>query len=1065
MSHTRYCALLTLLLFGGLLFGGLLVAALPASAQDAEGADQEVSGTVTDATDGEPLPGVNVVVKGTSVGTVTGRAGRYSLQAPSPRDTLVFSFIGYQRREVPIDGRSTVDVALRSAVLTQEELVVTGYQEQQRATLTGAVSSVDVQTIEEDPATNPIQSLQGRIAGVNIETDGSPFGGASLRIRGASTLGDNSPLFVIDGVPTKNNVEQMLAPGSIASIQVLKDAAAASIYGSRASNGVVVIETKRGGDDGTLEFNYSSDVTLSSWPSGRTYTPLDTRERALAIFRAAVNDNRDPNAVAPLYTYDFEERSDGTVQLNDIAIADRIGPNTPASLPGTDWTDEISETGVVQSHNLSARVGSERGSAFLGLRFHDNQGIVERNNFQRVSAQINSSFNFFDGRLQVGENLTLSKEKGSPLPSGLGGNPFLLSLRVRPIIPVFNDDGTFAGPTGSGSFSDRDNPARLIFDNRWDEINTGEIFGNLNAALEVTDDLVVRGRLGLNWERTQDRNIQQRYQTGFLSRTVNSIANADTDNFIWTFNGTAEYDVLLGESHDVTLLAGVETQDRHVVGNATTREGFAVQTFDFFVEGAGTGRQLVSGFRTDSRLLSYFSKADYSYQDRYLASLTYRIDGSSRFGDNNRFGQFPSFSLGWRLTEEPFMDERAPWLSELKLRGSWGRVGNQEIGDFAALQLFIPGFSSDEVAFVPPTATAYDLGGNDTGAIPGGFRRTQRANPNLQWEETTEIGVGIDYGLLDDKIVGSLDYYTRETSDILIQPAFIAVVGEGGSQFINGATVEVRGVEFALEYRDQAGALSYSIGGNLGYNQDEITELPADVVDSFPGNSEKTILGRSQFSNFGYVADGLFRSQAEVDEHATQPGAAVGRIRFRDLNEDGAITSLDQQYFGDSNPNYEWGLSTNLAYRGLDLSVFFQGVQGRDVNVGEFKAFTDFTSFFRGENYGQRVLDAYSPATGENLDSDIPAPTLSDTNNELRVSSYLIEDASYLKLREVTLGYNVPESITGPLNLNRARVYARGENLFVVETGEGDFTGPDPETANFTFPRPRQWTFGVQLSF
>lgn len=1038
----------------------LLLCAAPAVAQE----EHTVSGTVTDAADGSTLPGVNIVVKGTTIGTTTDASGQYELQAPSPADTLVFSFVGFQRREVPINDRSTIDVTMRSDVLTQEELVVTGYQQQERSTLTGAVSSVDVEGIEDDPSTNPIKSLQGRIAGVNVQTDGSPFGGASLQIRGASTLGNNSPLFVVDGVPTKNNAEQMLSPGSIESIQVLKDAAAASIYGSRASNGVIVIETKQGGSGDALEFSYGSDLTFSSWPEGRTYNPLNTRERARAIFRAAINDGRDPNSIDPnLYTYDYEQRDDGTAQLNSIEIADMIGPGTRAAVPGTDWTKAISETGIVQSHNLSARVGTDRGSAYFGLRYHENEGIVQRNDFQRINAQINSSFNFFDGRLSVGENLTLSKEKGTPLPEGLGGNPFLLSLRVRPIIPVRTETGAFAGPTGSGSFSDRDNPVRLIQDNRWDELNTGEVFGNINSSLDVTENLTLQGRFGINWERSQDRNIQQRYQTGFLSRNVNSIQNVDTDDFIWTFNGTAEYNALIGESHDVNLLAGVETQDQHVVSNSTTREGFAVQTFDFFVENAGTGRQLVNGFRTDSRLLSYFSKVDYSYQDRYLASATVRYDGSSRFGENNRFGIFPSFSLGWRVTEEAFMEDRLNVLSELKLRGSWGRVGNQEIGDFAALQLFEPGFSSEEVAFVPPTSTAYDLGGNDSGDIPGGFRRIQRANPNLQWEETTEIGVGLDFGLLDDKLVGSFDYYTRETTDILIQPAFIAVVGEGGNQFINGASVEVTGFEMQLEYRDEIGDLSYTVSGNLGHSSDEITDLPTDVVDSFPGNSEKNILGRSQFSHFGYVADGLFRSEQEVQNHADQPGADVGRIRFKDLNGDGSITSLDQRYLGDSNPDYEYGLSTKLSYEGFDLTVFFQGVEGREVNVGEFKSFTDFTSFFRGENYGSRVLDAYSPATGDNLDSDIPAPTLSDTNDELRTSSYLIEDGSYLKLREVTLGYTLPESLTRTLRLNRARIYARGANLFTVATG--DFTGPDPETANFTFPRPRDLTFGVQLGF
>jgi len=316
----------------------LLALAGPAAAQE----QHRVEGTVTSAADGTVLPGVNVVVKGTTTGTTTDGSGQYALQVRSPTDTLVFSFVGYQTREVPVQDRTTLDVTLQSSTLTQDEVVVTGYQSQQRRTLTGSVSSVEVQELEDDPATNPIKSLQGRVAGLNIETTGSPFGDATLQIRGASTLGDNSPLFVIDGIPTKNNVEQILSPGSIESIQVLKDAAAASIYGSRASNGVIVIETKEGGSGNTLEFSYGSDVTLSSWPEGRTYDPLNTRERATALFRAAINDGRDPNAVAPLYSYDFDRRDDGTAELNDITIADDIGNDTRAAVPGTDWTEEIS---------------------------------------------------------------------------------------------------------------------------------------------------------------------------------------------------------------------------------------------------------------------------------------------------------------------------------------------------------------------------------------------------------------------------------------------------------------------------------------------------------------------------------------------------------------------------------------------------------------------------------------------------------------------------------------------------------------------------------------------------
>lgn len=1015
----------------------------------------KVNGTVTDAKSGNPLPGVNISVKGTTIGTSTDAEGAYQLAVPSAKDTLVFSFIGYKTQEIPINGRSKLSVEMEAKALIGDELIVTGYQTQKKADLTGAVSVVDEEKLQDATSRNPIKALQGRIPGVLVSTTGSPNSGASVVIRGYSTLGNNEPLYIIDGIPTKSDIAMDLNPNNIESMQVLKSASAASIYGARASNGVIIITTKNG-SEGEFSVNYRGQLTTQSYVT--KLDPLNTKERGRVLWEAAINDGISPDNA--LYDYESHTESNGNAVLDRVIVPEWLSKERGIRTANTNWYDEISRMGVIQSHNLSVSTGNKRGSAMLGLRYYNNKGIVKETDYNQLQARINSQYNFFDEQLRLGENLTLSKGRETPMPSGLGGTPLWLALISQPILPVHTVDGGWAGPVGSG-FDDRDNPVRLLEHNRWDKNNTFRVFGNVFADLDIIENLTLSTRFGIDYSEFYSRNIQRTYQSGFLNREINSLTTIQNHLINWTWSNTLNYQRDF-DKHHAELLAGMELVDNTFEEFSTYRDEFAIETPDYFYNNAGTGIKNNSGSRSGYSLMSYFGKVNYNYADKYLASATLRYDGSSRFGSKNKFGFFPAFSLGWRLNKEPFFRENISFISDFKIRFGWGRTGNQEIANNAIYSLYAANYG-DDPTWGPSNGTAYDLNGSDTGNLPSGFLRTQAGNNRLRWESTTETDIGLDFGLFEQKLTGTVDYFFRKTEDILIFPGYLGTIGYGGGQWVNGASVENKGFEFSITYNHDAGNINYSITGNLGAFRDKITKLPPEVIDSYAGNSEKTILGHSQNALFGYVAEGLFDTQEEVENHAQQPGKGLGRIRYKDLDSDGAITPLDQKFIGVESPNFQYGINTNVSYKNFTLNLFLQGVQGIEV-YNDRKIYTDFTSIWNGANYGSRTLNAWTPV---NKDSPIPALTRSDDNDEDRPSTYFVEDGSYLKVRSLQIGYTFGRDIISQLKMDGLRLYVRGENLFTLKDTKGSdqFTGPDPENPHNLYPRPLKLTFGIDLSF
>ena len=1026
---------------------------------------KSVSGKVTDSSGG-PLPGVSVVLKGTTSGTITDSNGNYSLSGIPANATLQFSFVGMKTLEVSVGGKESINVTLTEEAIGLDEVVAVGYGTQRKADLTGAIGVVETKKLREAPTGNFMKALQGQVAGVYVKTDGSPSGAATVRIRGGSTMagGFNDPLYIIDGIPTTSGIEQLNA-NDIESMQVLKDASAASIYGSRANNGVILITTKKG-KAGVNKIEYSSYYTVQEY--AKKLDVLNAYQRGFVNWRAAINDGLTPSS--NIYNYQWHRDANNVAVLDKILLPEFIDPSQTMRPADTKWIDEVSHPGFLQSQNLTLTNGSEKGTMLLSLNYFNNSGIIKETEYKKYTGRINSDYNFLKGKLKVGENLSFSKINNVEIPIG---DVMYLSLVQQPVVPVHSVDSAWGGP--APGMTDRHNPVRLIEDNKQNVSNSARIFGSLYADLEIMKNLNFRSNFGIDYTERYYRKMDYTYASGFLISDISRTTMSQDHNLAWTWSNTLNYKYKK-DKHSVELLAGMEAIKAQFVTFYGSREGYVIQDNNYMYLNSGTSKFLNGGGGAANSLLSYFGKLNYSFFDRYLLSATIRRDGSSRFGKENQYGIFPAFSLGWRLSEESFIKNNLSSISNLKLRAGWGKTGNQEINNEAIYSIYKTDTGIDPT-WDFDSGTSYDISGSDGGAIPSGFRKIREGNSLLKWEEATQTNLGLDFGLFKQKITGSIDYFKKDTKNILIEPPYLAAKGEGGNQWVNGASLGVKGLELVLGYDTKFdNGIELSLSGSISSYKREITYLPEDVLTGYPGDpaNGKSVLGHSDLAQFGYVADGLFQNQAEVDAYAAQPGKAVGRIRYNDIGgldakgkyvnkPDGVVNALDRTWLGDPNPKFEYGININLAWKGFDCVAFFQGISGSKV-YNDYKHLTDFTSIWQGTNFGTRTLDAWSST---NTGSTIPMLTLTDTNNESRYSSYFIENGSYLKLRNLQLGYTIPKRIMDYVKISSARVYIQGQNLFTIKDTKGSdqYTGVDPENPNFAYPIPRTLTLGVNLNF
>lgn len=1013
---------------------------------------KSVSGKVTDQA-GVPVTGVTVVVKGSTTGVTTDNDGNYSLRLPSDAKILVFSFVGMKTQEVVFGNKTSINITLEEEAIGLEEVVAIGYGTQKKVSLTGSVLVVKIPDIKEQAiaAGNIVKALDGRLPGIHTSYNGDPSGGAGILVRGLGSLNSStSPLIIIDGVPTNRGLNE-LSTNDIESIQVLKDASAATIYGSRAANGVFIITTKSAKKGAKIEINSSM---TAGFLRKRVIPLMNTDEHGRGQWMAARNDKVNPN----YGVYSFEDHQDvnGRWVLDKIILPEYLDAAHTMKPADTNWENEISRTAFTQNHNITASNGGEHGNALLSFDYLKSQGTTKYNEWDRATLRINSDYTFFNGKIKIGENFSVLKMKytgGSYLPN---------TVNIQSIVPVHTIDGIGWGGPVMG-MSDRNNPLLDIMRNRQNNSNDVRLLGSAYADFEIIKNLHFKSTIGLDYDGYWRKNSILKYQAGYMQETQSKLDNNVAYGGSWTLNNVLNY-TFKYKNNNFQMMLGQEATQAGGANVFAARDGFASEDPNYMYLDVGESNVRNGGLAWDNSQNSYFGRLNYDYKNRYLLTAIMRRDGSSRFGSNNRYAIFPSLSGGWVISEESFMKSLS-WISNLKIRYGWGKTGNQEIDNYASYAQYQAHYGDDNWPF--NLGAAYDIYGQDQGNLPSGYIRLQLGNPDLKWEACTQQNFGIDFALLDSKLSGTFDYYLKTTTDILVKPPTLTVSGTGAGRWINGATMKNKGWEVTISYADKIGSLGYVISANGYKNTNEFTYIVPEAVGAYPGNGrDQTILGRPLNSLYGYISDGIFQNQAEVDAAPIQPGKGVGRLKYRDVSgpagvPDGKIDADDRTWIGVNEPKFAWGLNAQLTWKNFDLSVFLNSEIGR-VSPSSTKSYTDFFGFFGGQNYGSNVLNSWSPT---NTSSTIPSISASDINNEQRFSTYFIENTSYMKLQSMCLGYNLPESLARRISMKKARFFIQGENLWTINLPGNTFSGFDPKSPDVNFPLPTSVTIGISLIF
>lgn len=1005
--------------------------------------DITVRGTITDASNGDPIIGATITTSEVSVGTITDFDGNYEINVPTDA-TLNFSYTGMKTISIPVNGQSIIDLQMETNASLLEEVVVVGYGTQKRSKITGAVSVVTSEEITEMPVLRVEQALQGRTAGVQVaQNSGAPGAALTVRVRGVGTINGADPLYIVDGVQVSGL--DFLNPSDIESINVLKDAASAAIYGTRGANGVVLITTKTGKKGQPGKVSYEGYYGMQN--VARTLDLLNAREYAIIQNEARI--------------------ASGLVPLPELAYPDALGE-------GTDWQDALFESAPITNHQLSFTGASDKSTYALSGNYFTQDGIIggDKASFERYTARLNTDHQLKDW-LSVGNTLSLTHfTRDAIQENNEFVSPVIRALNIDPVTPVYKRDGTYA----YSRYSDTDitNPLNAIEQtfNTW---TSNRLVGSFYGKLNILPNLFIKSTYSVDATFAKEDKFNPRFDLSnnpILSDApaqekslVNSVSFG---NFSWV-NQQVEtiisYEKQIGTDHSFSWIGGnTIQQNRHEFnGGSNTNlpsndpdNAYIDNTIDPIAsQGASQGAE-------ESALLSFFSRVNYGFADKYLLTATVRMDGSSKFGRNNRFGYFPSVSAGWLVTQEDFwnIDE----VSFLKFRASWGQNGNDNIGAYR--------FTS-----VVRSGQNYVFGTNED--ITSGSVALEGANADLQWETSTQTNIGADLELYQGKWSFTTDYFIKETADMLFAAPIPFTVG-AAPPIQNIATMENRGWEFSLQNRDKIGAFSYSLSGNIAFIQTEITSLGAGsepfqsgYVQSANANVGRTDVGQSVGAFYGYVTDGLFQNRGEIEAAAFQSeNTAPGDIRFKDLNGDGVIDLNDQTYIGDPTPDFTYGINGDIAFKGVDLSFFLQGVQGNDVYNGTVRY--DF-------NFVNRPASVLGRWTGEGTSTTEPRVTVTDPNQNVRVSDRFVEDGSYLKLKNVQLGYTLPNDLLAKLKCSKFRVYVSAQNLLTFT----NYSGLDPEIGTIGFdpaqgvdggvleigidrgfyPQARTFLGGIQIGF
>ena len=1047
-----------------------------------------VSGKVTSSDDKLPIIGASVKIRNSNQGTLTDANGAFAILA-RPSDVLVISYLGYLSKEVTVGSQTSLNVVLDPDVSNLSEIVVTGYTSQRKKDLTGAVAIVDVAQLKAQPAASAVEALQGKAPGVQIVNDGAPGSTPQIRVRGITTINNNDPLYVVDGVPYEGKLS-WLNQNDIESMQVLKDASSASIYGARANNGVVIITTRKGTQGPpkiTFDSYYGTQTPRkSTFP--KMMNPTQYAEYLFASYRNAgeepqTGDNYGSGATPTLPEYLVAGGASGqNVTAADADPSRYLYSRDPgtfyqitrANQQGTNWFEEITESAPTQNYQISAAGGGENSTYSFSSGYLNQQGTIKYTGFKRYNLRANTSVSALDNRLRFGENAQYSYTEGF----GLGVNPNVSgeyqdegsvigwAYRIPTIIPVYDINGNFAGSRGS-QLGNAENPLAFAYRAK-DNVNKSNFFfGNAFAELDLVKGLTAKTSFGLRYENYN--GISMRYPNLEFSEGNNSNNLAEFQGYTteWTWTNTLTYNTVLNEKHRLNLLAGTEAiRNRNRQLNGGRNDFFLLGDMDYYYLGVGSSNISNTSTGSVGSLFSVFGRADYSYNDRYLASVTFRRDGSSNFGPENKYGNFPAGSLAWRLSEEDFIKGSMPWINDLKIRAGYGQTGNQRI----------PGFQYTSRFQTSLISSAYSFDGNNN--VITGVWQNNYANPLIKWESLSSLNIGLDFTLFDSVIDGSFDWYNRKTSDMLYPvPLPASAVGMGTSPFVNVGDMSNKGVELTLGYhygRKNDSPFKFDFVVNISRNVNEIVALAPGIEQQAYGNFRSLTtsilkVGEPFGSFYGYDVAGIYQNEAEVTQGPSYTGARVGGFKFRDVNGDGVLNPQDRTIIGNPNPDFLYSFSLNANWKNFDIAMFFNGVQGNDLYDAN-RYFTDFSTFAGARS--TRLLDAWSPT---NTGSMIPSPNVRASDFEYASSSYYVQDGSFFRMKNLQIGYTFPtEKLFGAkLGINKLRIYASTTNLFTIT----DYTGLDPEVSQETetfsalgvdrgvYPNPRQFLLGISVGF
>jgi len=1037
--------------------------------------ERTVTGKVSSEEEG-PLPGVNILIQGTGQGTVSDIEGNYSIVVPGPEAVLVFSSIGYTTEAVTVGNQSVIDMVLVADVTSLKEIVVTGYTAQSKRDITGAISSVDTEKLIEMPAASFTQQLQGRVAGVTVGQDNRPGSAPLIRIRGWGTINNNDPLYIVDGVPTKSEI-QSINPANIESIQILKDASAASIYGARAANGVIIVTTKKG-KSGAPKISFDARVGVQ-----RAMNQLDllnTQELGELLYTAARNDyidvngsdagfvfthgqyGPDPNTADFIPDYIFPSGSfEGDPSVNpDLYSLDPYYGITRANKEGTDWYDEIFNPAPIQEYNLGINGGNEKARYFVSLNYFNQDGIVEYSNYDRFTIRANTEFSPKDW-FRVGETFEVTYSTRVGEDNNTEGNSVALIYRTQPIIPLYDINGFYAGTKGT-NLGNADTPFSTLDRNKDNVQERWRMFGGAYIEAEIIEGLTFKTQLGMDYRNYYFSNFTPQNIEGAEPISNHTLAVDYNYNFDWTWYNTLNYVKTFANVHRINVLIGTEAVSGKYRELGADRVNFFLTDLNYRYLNAGTAGIANSGTGNESSLYSLFGKVNYVYNDKYLLDVTIRRDGSSRFSENNRYATFPAFSVGWRLSEEAFMSG-ASWTTDLKLRVGWGQMGNQEIANYNEYYTYRSGLNQ----------SAYDISGSNTSVVAG-FDSQRFGNPDGVWETTTTLDIGFDWTLWD-KLTANFDWYDMTTTDMLY---VLTLPGTGGSAdfpYQNVGEMNNKGFDLALNWNSTSGSgdFTYNIGINIGQYKNEIVKLSDNAAEGFFGDDRREQVytrneaGVPYSSFYGYIIDGFTDG---TEPESAFPGYygyldGQGRFKYRDLDGDNVITDADRTFIGNPHPDFTYGINFNANYRNFDFALFFQGSKGNDL-LNYVARWTDFW-MFQGNRSKKMRYESWTPELGDA--AKLPVVSAND-NISTRPSSYFVEDGSYLRLKNLQVGYTFP-NLKG---IDRLRVYVQGTNLFTIT----NYSGLDPEVniqgdgsdANLGFdegyyPTSQQFLFGVNLGF